>query len=286
MVVEGVAGVVFGSLALLADAAHMLSDGAAMAVALLAHSLSTRPSSSRHSFGLQRAEVLGAQANGILLVAAAGWILVEAARRLGDVPTVDGAGVVAVGTAGLAANLAAAAIVARAGGRTLNLRALRLHLAADAAGSAATIVAGGAVIIAGASWVDPLASIVIGLLVLVSAWRLLRDTTHVLLEGTPPHLRPSDVMDAMRATAGVREVHHLHLWSLASDVPALSAHVVLDDDLSLHDAQEIGADLRRLLAALFGIGHATLDLECHRCESPPEHAGVAPPTRRSPGQRM
>lgn len=274
--VEVVAGFAFGSLALLADAAHMLSDVMALGIALVAQSLSGRPSSPRHSFGLQRAEVLGAQANGILLVASAGWILVEAARRVGDAPEVGGTGLLVVASAGLVVNLACAAVLARSGTRSLNLRALMLHVRADAAASGAAIAAGIAIVVAGANWVDPAVSMLVGVMVLWAAWRLLRETTHVLLEGTPPGLDPDEVASAMTATPGVVSIHHLHLWNLASDVAALSAHVVLADDQSLHDAQQVGDDLRDLLSSRFGINHATFDLECHLCEPPPQVASMGP----------
>lgn len=284
LVVEVVGGLAFGSLSLLADAAHMFSDVVALLIALGAHALVARPSSPRHSFGLQRAEVLGAQANGVLLVAGAGWILVEAMRRLGDAPAVEGPGLLVVGSLGLVVNLASAWVLLRWGRGGLNMRALLLHVAADAAGSAGAIVAGVAVVVAGTDWVDPAVSVLIGLLVLGSAWRLLRDTAHVLLEGTPPDLHTDEVVAAMQAVDGVVSVHHVHLWSLASDVPALSAHVVLTGNPSLHEAQERGDRLRRELEQRFGIGHATLDLECHVCESPPAEADIEGPTP-PPGRR-
>jgi cobalt-zinc-cadmium efflux system protein len=279
-VVELVGGLVFGSLALLADAFHMASDVVAMTVALIAHSLSTRPSSARHSFGLQRAEVLGAQANGVILVAGAGWITVEAIRRLGDAPEVAGGGLLVVAVLGLALNgVSALVLVRHAAGSSLNTRGVLLHVATDAAGSVGAIGAGLAIVLTGTTWPDPAISLAIAALVLISAWRLLRDTTHVLLEGTPRNLRPDEVIAALGAVPGVVGVHHLHLWSLASDTPALSAHVVLEDNLSLHEAQGVGDRLRALLAERFTVTHATLELECHLCETPPAVADLPGPPR-------
>jgi cobalt-zinc-cadmium efflux system protein len=268
LVVEVVGGVAFGSLALLADAAHLLSDVAGLGIALAAHHLLTRPASARHSFGLQRAEVLGAQANGVILVATAGWIVVEALHRLDDggARDVDGAGLLVVALLGLAANLAGAFAVHRVEHGNLNLRGAVLHLAADAVGSVAAVVAGVAVLVADATWVDPVASIAIAVLVVAAAWSLLRDATWILLEATPKGLDPTAVTAALAGADGVVDVHHLHVWSLASDTPAMSAHVVLDGEPSLHDAQERGEALRTLLADRFGIGHATLELECHGCD--------------------
>lgn len=265
---EVVGGLVFNSLALLADAAHMLSDVAALGIALFAQRLLDRPATAEHTFGLQRAEVLGAQLNAVTLFAASGWILYEAVRRLGSPPEVLGGGLLVVATAGLAVNVGSAVLLARAAGRSLNMRGAYVHMTLDAAGSVAAIAAGVSVVVWNALWVDPVVSIAIAVLVLWSAGRLMRETVHVLLEGAPRHLDPGDVEAHLFADGAVSDVHHLHLWSLASDVPALSAHVVLGGELSLHDAQEEGDRLRRDLRERFGIEHTTLELECHGCEGP------------------
>ena len=266
LIAEVVGGVAFGSLALLADAAHMLSDVAGLAVALVAQRLLDRPATAKHSFGMQRAEVLGAQANGVTLLAVSGWIVFEALRRIGEPSDVAGGGVLVVATLGLAVNLVSALVLSRAQGSSLNMRGAFLHMVVDAAGSVAAITAGVGVLVWGADWVDPAASIVIAALVLWSAWGLLRDTAQVLLEGTPRGMDPASVEGALLAEPDVSAVHHLHLWNLASDVPALSAHVVLDGERSLHDAQASGDRLKSMLDDRFGIVHATLELECHPCD--------------------
>jgi cobalt-zinc-cadmium efflux system protein len=268
LVAEAVGGFVFRSLALLADAAHMLSDVVGLVIALVAQRLVDRPATARHSYGLQRAEVLGAQANGLTLVAVAGWIIFEAVRRVGEPADVDGGGLLVVALLGLAVNLGSAVLLARAQGHSLNMRGAFIHMAADAAGSVAAVSAGVAVVAWGANWVDPVMSIAIAILVLWSAWRLLRDTAQVLLEGTPQGMDPTRVEAAIAAADDVEAVHHLHLWNLASDVPALSAHVVLRGEVSLHDAQASGERLKSLLGERFGIAHATLELECHACDGP------------------
>lgn len=269
LVAEVTGGLAFNSVALLADAAHMFSDVVGLSIALVAQRLVDRPSSAQHSYGLQRAEVLGALANGLLMAGVAAWILVEGVRRLADPPEVAGAGLLAVAALGLAVNLVSAVLLARARGRSLNMHGAFLHMLSDAGGSLAAILAGAAILLAGAAWVDPAASLLIAVLVLAAAWRLLRDTVHVLLEGTPQSLRPAEVEGALRAQPTVESVHHMHLWTLASDAPALSAHVVLRGPRTLHEAQEAGGHLKVLLDERFGISHATLELECHDCEPDP-----------------
>jgi len=268
MVVEIVCGVAFKSLALLADATHMGSDVVGLGVALGAQRLIARPSSSSHSYGWQRAEVLGAQANAFILLATTGWIVYEAASRLGaGASHVDGAGLLVVATFGLAVNLSSAVAVARTQGTSLNMRGVFVHMALDAAGSVAAMATGLAVLVFGADWVDPLTSILIAALVLWAAWGLFRDTTRVLLEATPRGLDPVAVSSAIAAEPGVTAVHHLHLWSLASDTPALSVHVVVDAEPTLHEAQRRGDAVRTMLVDRFGISHATVELECHPCDT-------------------
>jgi cobalt-zinc-cadmium efflux system protein len=265
LVVEVIAGVVFGSLALVADSAHMLSDVVALSIALGTQTLMLRPASARHTYGLQRAEVIGAQVNGVILAAVSGWIAFEAVGRFSDPREIAGAGVLVVASLGLLVNVGSAVLLARTQGRSLNMRGAFLHMAADAAGSVAAIAAGLAALLWNAFWVDPAASLVIASLILWSSLRLLRDTTLVLMEGAPEHIDLESVEAALANEDAVQDVHHLHLWTLASDVPALSAHVVLKHDVSLHEAQLEGERLKQMLVARFGIEHATLELECHPC---------------------
>jgi cobalt-zinc-cadmium efflux system protein len=275
LVAEVVGGLAFGSLALLADAGHMASDVFGLGAALVAQALSLRPASSRHTYGLQRAEVIGALANALILLAIVGWIAVEAFQRLQQPSEVQGGGLLLVASLGLIVNAGSAVVVRRAQGRSLNMRGAFLHMAADTAGSLGAVVAGIAVIFWGAEWVDPIASLAIALLVLWSSWSLLVGTVHVLLEGAPRGLDPKEIEDALAADRAVESVHHLHLWSLASDVPALSAHVVIAGEVTLHEAQARGDSLKAMLARRFGIDHATLDLECHACEPPERERVVA-----------
>jgi cobalt-zinc-cadmium efflux system protein len=285
LVAEVAGGVAFHSLALLADAAHLLTDVAALGIAVLAERLVGRPATTRHSFGFQRAEVLGAQANAVVLLAAAGWIGYEAVRRIGSPGDVRGGGLLAVAAAGLVVNVASAALLARSSGGSLNMRAAYTHMAADAAGSVGAMLAGAAILLWRATWTDPAVSIAVGGLVVWAAWRLLRDATHVLLEGTPKGISADAVVAALAADPAVESVHHLHLWNLASEVPALSAHVILHGERTLHEAQATADRLKAALIDRFAIEHSTLELECHACDGPePAHDLRATPPPSPPGR--
>lgn len=268
LVVEAVGGAVFHSLALVADAAHLLSDVVGLAIALVAQRLLARPATERHSYGFQRSEVIGGQVNAVILLVVSGWIAFEAIPRLGSPVEVQGAGMLVVAAIGLVVNLGSAVLLARASGRSLNMRGAYLHMVLDAVGSVGAIVAGVAVLAFGADWVDPLVSLLIAALVVWSAWGLLRDTTNVMLEAAPGDIDPAAVAAALADDPHVTAVHHTHLWSLASDVTAFSGHVVLADAQTLHAAQEEGVRLKAMLEERFGISHATLELECHACDAP------------------
>jgi cobalt-zinc-cadmium efflux system protein len=281
MLAEVAGGLIFNSLALLADAAHMFSDVVGLAIALVAFGVLARPASARHTFGLQRAEVLGAQANGVVLVAVAGWIIYQAVRRIGDPLQVQGGGLLVVAALGLLINIVSAVLLARTRGRSLNMRGAYLHMVMDAAGSVAVLLTAVAVLAWNANWFDPVISIAIAVLVLWSAWGLLRDTTRVLMEGSPRGLDRDEVENALRADGAVEAVHHLHLWNLASDVRAMSAHVILGGERDLHDAQQQGERLKAMLLERFSIEHATLELECHPCTPSDGHSDAAGRARTS-----
>ena len=262
LVVEVIGGLVFGSLALLADAVHLVSDVAGLGIALGALVLAARAVSNRHSFGFARAEVLAAQLSALMLLAAGAWIIVESVTRLRDPTSVGGGGLVAIATLGLLVNAGSAIVVHRSQGESLNMRASFAHLATDAVGSLGAIIAG--VLILGWGWMraDAVASIATTILVLVAGWGLLRETTHVLMEGAPRGLDPGLIRATMLGVDGITDVHHLHLWNLASDVPALSAHIVLDGEPSLREAQETTDQVRAVLEHRFAIANVTLESEC------------------------
>jgi cobalt-zinc-cadmium efflux system protein len=261
LVVEIVGGIAFGSLALLADAAHLVSDVAGLGIALAALVLTARPVSSRHSFGFARAEVMAAQVSALLLLGAGVWIMYEAATRLGAPVAVKGAGLAVVATLGLLVNAGSAVVIRRAQGESLNMRASFVHLATDAAGSLGALAAGVAIWAWGWASADTIVSMATAALVLWTGWGLLRDSTHVLMEGTPRGLDPAQVIAAIGEVDGVVGVHHLHLWNLASDVPALLVHVALSGQPTLRQAQHTGEKVKAVLAEQFSLINVTLELE-------------------------
>ena len=272
LVVEIAGGIIFGSLALLADAAHLVSDVAGLGIAVGALTLMARPISGAHSFGLARAEVMAAQVSALLLVGSGVWIIVAGVARLHEPVNVSSGGLVAVAALGLLVNAGSAVVVHRARGKSLNMRASVAHLATDAAGSLAAILAGVAIWAWGWLAADAVASLATAVLVLWAGWGLIRESTHVLMEGTPRGLEPSAVRAAICQVAGVVDVHHLHLWNLASDVPTCSAHIVLAGQPSLHAAQAVAAQVRGELAAQFSLTHVTLELEERTTAEPPAPA--------------
>ncbi len=247
-----------GSLAVLADAGHVLSDLGAIALALLAAHLAERPGSARRTFGLHRGEVLAALINGIALLAIAVLIAIAAVGRLGDPPHVAGAGTAALGALSLAVNVAATAVLAGGERRDLNLEAVLRHSAADAAGSLAVVVSGAAIALGGATIADPIASLAIAALIVAGSLRLIRDPLDVLMETAPPGLDVEDVGRAMCGVPGVTEVHELHVWSVTPGFEALAAHVVV---ASGRDRDRARRELELLLRERYGIQHTTLQME-------------------------
>jgi cobalt-zinc-cadmium efflux system protein len=256
--VELVGGLLAGSLALLADAAHMLSDAFSLALALGASWLAARPATPQRSFGFRRAEILAALVNGVLLVVLALWIFVEALRRLDSPPDVDGGLMLAIGAVGLGVNILAARLLWGAGGESLNVRAALRHVLADVLGSVGVLLAALLVLVAGWERADPVVSMAIALLVLASAWGVLRDAAGILLEAAPAGLDVGEVGRVMAAQPGVVGVHDLHVWTITSGFPSLSAHVVVASGADCHDVR---ASLEQLLHDRFGLDHTTLQVE-------------------------
>ncbi len=257
-VVEVVGGILTGSLALLADAAHMLSDNLSLAVALFAAWLAGRPAGPSRTFGFRRAEILAALFNGVTLVAISIWIFIEAADRFGDPPDVDAGPMLAIAAAGLAVNAASAAILSRHSRESLNVSAALRHVLADLLGSVGVIVAAALILIAGWEYADPVVGVLIGLLVLASSWGILRDSTQILLEGSPAGIDVEQVGRAMAATPGISEVHDLHVWTITSGFPALAAHVLVARDADCHAARR---QLEAMLHERFGLDHTTLQVD-------------------------
>jgi cobalt-zinc-cadmium efflux system protein len=257
-VVEVAGGLLTGSLALLADAGHMLSDNLSLGLALFAAWLAGRPATPERSFGFRRAEILAALANGVALVAISIWVFVEAISRFREPTEVLGVPMLAVAALGLVVNAAGALILSRSGGESLNVEGAMRHVIADALGSVGAMAAAGVIILTGWRYADPLISAAIGILILGSSWTLLRDSTNVLLEATPRGLDAEEVGRKMATAEGVTEVHDLHIWTITSGFPALSAHVLVGRHEDCHARRR---DLEELLAHEFGISHTTLQVD-------------------------
>ncbi len=257
-VAEVVGGLITGSLALLADAGHMLSDALSLGVALFAVWLAGRPSSPNRSFGYKRAEILAALFNGATLVAISVWIFIEAYHRFREPPEILGGWMLVVAAVGLVVNVAGAAILSRSGGESLNLQGALRHVVADILGSVGAIAAALVILTTGWYYADPIISTLIGLLVLGSSWKLLRDSTNVLLEGTPRGIDADEVGRSMAASEGVQEVHDLHIWTITSGFPALAAHILVGRNENCHTRRR---DLEELLAREYGIEHTTLQVD-------------------------
>jgi cobalt-zinc-cadmium efflux system protein len=260
MAAEVAFGVLASSLALLADAGHMLTDAFALGFALVAASLSARPAGGAWTFGFRRVEVLAALVNGILLGLVAVWILVEAILRLITPEAVRGGIVLVVALGGVAVNLAAAAVLRSGSRESMNVRAAFLHVATDLAAFAGTALAGALILIFGWDRFDPIASIAVAALMLWSGWRLVRASTEVFLERAPDGIDPEAIGRALVAEPGVVEVHDLHVWTVTSGFPALSAHVLVETDADCHSLRR---ELEEMLANRFGLIHTTLQVD-HR----------------------
>jgi cobalt-zinc-cadmium efflux system protein len=255
---EVVAGVLADSLALLSDAAHMLTDAAAIALALGASSLAERPPGGRFTFGLRRAEILSAQLNGVTLVALGAVIVYEGVRRLVSPPEVDGGVVLAVALAGIVVNLAATRVLAGSGRRSLNVEGALQHILTDLFAFIGTAVAGAVVLLTGFDRADGIAALAVAALMLRSGIGLVRDSGTVLLEAAPLGLDPTEIGSALASQPHVVEVHDLHVWEVTSGFPALSAHVLVGPGC---DAQKHRQELAELLQEHFGIDHSTLQIE-------------------------
>jgi len=258
MVAEVVFGILANSLTLLADAGHMLTDAAALALALLAASLAARPAGGRWTFGFGRVEILAAQANGLTLLLFGIWIVYEAIRRLIDPPEVDAVIVGIVAVVGIAVNLVVVALLSRARRQSLNVRGAYLHIVTDLAAFVGTALAAVLILFTGWNRIDPIASLLVAALMFAAAWSLLRESGRIFLEGAPASAPPADVGPAIVAHPGVVEAHDLHVWTVTDGFPALSAHVLVQPGADCH---RIRLELEGLLHARFGIDHTTLQVE-------------------------
>jgi cobalt-zinc-cadmium efflux system protein len=258
MVAEVVAGILASSLALISDAGHMLTDAVAIALALAALRLAQRPPAGSFTYGLQRAEILSAQINGITLLLLGALITYEGIRRLIDPPEVEGGLVVVVALIGIVVNLVAARMLAGTERRSLNVEGAFLHIVTDLFAFVATAIAGALILIWGLDRADGIASILIAALMFWAAYGLLRESGRVFMEAAPKGLDPEAIGKALVEEAGVVEVHDLHVWEVTTGMPAISAHMIVREDADCHEARWRAA---RLLADRFGVEHSTLQVE-------------------------
>ena len=264
MLVEVVGGILSGSLALLADAGHMLTDTMALALTAFAFRMSVRPADKKRSFGYQRFQIIAAFVNGLSLLLIVGWILVEAVRRFIDPPDVIGQTMFVVAAAGLVVNIIAFIVLHGGDQQNLNMRGAALHVIGDLLGSVAAIVA--AIVIMSTGWmpIDPILSVVVAMLILNSAWKLVRRSAHILLEGAPEWLDVADIQAKIISTVPeVSGVHHVHVWCQTPQNLMLTMHVVLDE--SVADVTAVVRNVKQLLQAEFGINHSTIEVEKGDC---------------------
>jgi cobalt-zinc-cadmium efflux system protein len=258
LIAEVIGGILTGSLALIADGGHMASDAGALGLSLGAVWLATRPATKGRTYGFARAEIIAAFVNSLTLVLIAGFVFWQAAGRFSDPPEVESLPMLGVAAAGLVVNLIAMSLLNKRRQHSLNVRSAFLHVLGDTLGSVGVIVAGVIMLATNEYIVDPIVSVIIGVLILISSFRIITETTQVLLEATPPGIRTSDVQEKLMAVPGVRSIHDLHIWTVTSGFISLSAHVETGTERSHHD---VLVDLRLALSRTFDINHATLQLE-------------------------
>ena len=262
LIVEVIGGLVFNSLALLSDAAHMFTDAAALAIALLAIKIGQRPADEKRTFGYRRFEILAAAFNAVLLFVVAGYVLYEGIKRILDPEPVGSIGMLIVAAAGLVINLISMRILSSGKDRSLNVKGAYLEVWADMLGSLGVLVAAVVITVTDWRWVDPIVAIAIGLWVLPRTWILLRDTTHILLEGAPRGVALSDVRVAILATPGVASLHDLHVWVSGADQASCTVHVVLAEGA---DADAVRQAVGDMLEERFELHHTTVQTELEPC---------------------
>jgi cobalt-zinc-cadmium efflux system protein len=258
MVAEVAGGIVSGSLALLADAGHMLTDFASLVLAWAAFRLARRPADWKRTYGFDRFSVLAAFVNGLSLFVIAAWICIEAYKRLREPVEVLGGMMLGVAIAGLAVNVAAFWVLSRADGENLNVRAAALHVAGDLLGSAAALAASLVIIFYGWTPIDPLLSVLVAIIILRSAWVVVRESGHILLEGAPRGFDSRDVARAVEDVPGVVRAHHVHAWSITQERPMVTLEVEIRDGA---DPRQIRSATKATLREKFGIGHATVEVD-------------------------
>ncbi|NQV54213.1 MAG: cation diffusion facilitator family transporter [Rhodospirillales bacterium] len=263
MVVEVVGGLISGSLALLADAGHMLTDAIALLFSWIAFRMGRRSADEKRSYGYHRMQIVAAFVNGLTLVIVVGWIAIEALRRIMTPVEIMGEAMLGVAIAGLIVNLAAFWIIHGGDRENLNLASAAAHIMGDILGSAATIIAAGIILVFGWAIADPVLSILVALLILKSSWSIIRKSAHILLEGAPDWLDVDELKERLvGALPQVTDIHHVHAWSLTTERPMITLHANISDESG---ATETLVGIKRVLAEDYGITHSTIQIECGDC---------------------
>jgi cobalt-zinc-cadmium efflux system protein len=264
MMAEVLGGIFSGSLALLGDAGHMLVDALALGLSLFAMYVARRPATATKTFGYHRVEILAALANGTILVLVSAYIFYEAYQRFLEPPAVRTPLMLTIAVIGLMANLGGVILLNKASHRSLNVKAAFWHIMGDTISSVGVIIAGIIILLTGWYIADVIAAIVIGVIVLWGAGKIVAEAADILLEAVPKHIETANVIDVIKDITGVNEVHDIHIWTITSNIYALSAHLVIDDQM-VSKSIEIVQAVRRELAHRFDISHTTLQLECENC---------------------
>ncbi len=266
MIAEAVGGILSNSLALLSDAGHMLTDNLALLLSFFAMKFATMPATERKTFGFYRLEILAALLNGIILVFISIYIVYQAYLRLVHPQPVQGGLMLIVAVIGLIANIIGALFLFKHSHTSLNVRGAYLHILGDALSSVGVVIGGGIIIYTGWYLIDPILSILISLVIIYGSWNLVTESVNILLEAVPSHINIETVAAEMAKIEGVREAYHIHIWTITSGVYAMSAHVLVNDQL-VSGSRNISDEIRDLLSRKFNILHSTIQLECERCDT-------------------
>ena len=270
MLVEVIGGLISGSLALLADAGHMLTDTAALLLAFYAMTLSAKPADSKRTFGYGRLQVLAAYTNGIFLVLLTAWIVWESLQRFYEPSPIQSTTMLVVAILGLIVNIVVFKVLHSASGHNINVRSALLHVIGDLLGSVGAIIAALIIWQWNILWVDPLLSLLVSMLILRSAYRIIKDSSHILLEGKPQEMDTQQIRDDLMALDGVADIHHMHLWSISEQEPLMTFHALLKDDFNGDAMIDV---MLELLKTQHGIVHATIQIEYSDCIENPDAVG-------------
>jgi cobalt-zinc-cadmium efflux system protein len=266
MVAELIGGLLSNSLALLSDAGHMFMDILALLLSYFALRFATRPATEKQTFGFYRLEILAALINGTVLLVLSLFIFYEAYQRFIEPQEIRGFLMLGVAAIGLGANIVSALVLRAGSHESLNVKGAFLHVVGDLLSSLGVILAGAIILLTGWQRVDSILSFIIGIIILIGAYKLVMESVHILLESTPKDIGLNEVIDGVKTIEGVRDLHHVHLWTITSGIYALSAHVLIEDQMTSRSSQ-IREEINRFLTEKFNIDHTTIQFECEACET-------------------